>query len=253
MSNPCGAPGDVSPLVKPPVVKPPVSKRAFYAMRHLLLASDYDGTLAQHGQLADVTRDALEKLRGSGRKIVLVTGREMVDLERVCPELELFDRIVAENGAAIFDPATRVERLLVSPPPDALVQELQRQLVPLYLGRVVVATDDKHLGTVRRTIHELRLDSQIILNKGAVMVLPPGVDKAFGLRNALAELVVPAEQAVGVGDAENDEALLAACGYRVAVQNALPGLKAQAHWVTAYDHGAGIVELIERLLKNELP
>ncbi len=226
----------------------------FDAMQYLVLASDYDGTLAEHGQLAAATRDALKKLRASGRRIILVTGREMVDLESVCPELELFDRIVAENGAALFDPATRIERLLVSPPPDTFVQELQRRHVaPLYLGRVLVAANDKHIGTVLRTIREHQLDARIILNKGAVMVLPAGVDKAFGLRKALAELDLPAEQAVGVGDAENDEALLSACGYRVAVRNALPELKAQAHWVTTFDNGAGVTELIERLLADDLP
>lgn len=48
---------------------------------------------------------AMLRLREAGRKLVLVTGREMADLT-------LFDRIVAENGGVLFDRATGREKLL---------------------------------------------------------------------------------------------------------------------------------------------
>lgn len=221
-------------------------------MPYLALASDYDGTLAAHGVLAEPARTALVEWRAAGRKAILVTGREMGDLERVCPELSLFDRIVAENGAVVFDPATRVERLLVPAPPEAFVQEVQRRVKrPLYRGRVIVATTDEYEADVRAVIEADRLPLAVILNKGAVMVLPLGVDKSTGLRAALEELRIPAEQTIGVGDAENDEALLAACGYPAAVANALPELKAKARYVTSAVDGAGVAELIERMLKGE--
>ena len=79
-------------------------------------------------------------------------------------------------------------------------------------------------------------------NKGSVMALPFGVNKASGLMAALAELGIPAHTVVGVGDAENDHAFLAACGCAVAVSNALPSLKAEADIVTVADHGAGVEE-----------
>jgi hydroxymethylpyrimidine pyrophosphatase-like HAD family hydrolase len=142
---------------------------------------------------------------------------------------------------------------LAPAPDDAFIQELQRRhVVPLYLGRVIVATAQEHEETVREVIRRMHLDSHIIPNKGAVMVLPRGIDKATGLRAALAEFGLSAERAVGVGDAENDDVLLAACGLGVAVANALPELKAQAHWVTPSEAGAGVAELIERLLADNL-
>jgi HAD superfamily hydrolase (TIGR01484 family) len=76
-------------------------------MRYLALACDYDGTLAQHGQVDARTREALGRLRKSGRRLLLVTGRELDDLRRVCPDLEPFDLIVAENGAVLYEPRTR--------------------------------------------------------------------------------------------------------------------------------------------------
>lgn len=221
-------------------------------MSYQALASDYDGTLAAHGVLAEPTRAALARWRAAGRKVILVTGREMGDLERVCPPLELFDRIVAENGAVVFNPATRSERLLVPPPPEKFVQEVQRQVSrPLYRGRVIVATTDEYEAAVRELIAAERLPLHVILNKGAVMVLPHGVDKATGLRAALEELHIAPDQTIGVGDAENDQALLALCGLPVAVANALPELKAQARWVTSAADGAGVAELIDRVLAGQ--
>ena len=83
------------------------------------------------------------------------------------------------------------------------------------------------------------------------MVLPSGVNKATGLARALAELGIAAERVVGVGDAENDHAFLAACGYAVAVANALPAIRQRAAWVTAAAHGGGVVELVDKLLHDD--
>jgi len=52
-------------------------------MRYLALAVDYDGTAASHDELADSARLAIERLRASGRRIILVTGRRVEDLLRV--------------------------------------------------------------------------------------------------------------------------------------------------------------------------
>jgi hypothetical protein len=62
------------------------------------------------------------------------------------------------------------------------------------------------------------------------------------------EGLVDPDPVAGSGDAENDEHLLATCGYGVAVANALPALKAKADWVTSGGRGAGGQELIHHLL-----
>lgn len=87
------------------------------AVRYHALACDYDGTLATDGVLADSTAEALERVRELGRKLVLVTGRKLDDLERACPRLDLFDRVVAENGALLHRPESGEERMLAPPPP----------------------------------------------------------------------------------------------------------------------------------------
>ncbi|MDO8945124.1 MAG: HAD-IIB family hydrolase, partial [Desulfobacterales bacterium] len=191
-------------------------------MRYLVLATDYDGTLAHHGLVSEPTLAALERLKHSGRKLILVTGRELEDLLRVFPQAGLFDRIVAENGALLYRPATGEEKTLGEPPPPAFVRRLRELGVgPLSTGRVIVATWTPFETAVLETIRELGLELQVIFNKGAVMVLPSGVNKATGLAAALKELALSPAVVVGIGDAENDHAFLQLCACAVAVENAL--------------------------------
>jgi len=222
-------------------------------MKYFALACDYDGTLALNGRVNDETIAALKRVQNSGRKLILVTGRELEPLTQVFPRLDLFDRVVAENGALLYRPATREEKLLCSSPSEELVALLnQRGVAPLSVGRCIVATWTPHETTVLEAIHELGLELQVIFNKGAVMVLPSGVNKAFGLTAALSELGFSPHNVVGIGDAENDHAFLSLCECSAAVANALPKVKETADFVTRGDHGVGVIELIGQLLATDL-
>jgi HAD superfamily hydrolase (TIGR01484 family) len=222
-------------------------------MRYFALVCDYDGTIALHGRVDDLTLEALKRLRASGRKLLLVTGRELDDLMRVFPHVHLFDRIVAENGALVYEPGTREVQPLADAPPDEFVRELERRgVAPLSVGRVIVASWEPNAPIVFQVIHDMGLELQVIFNKGAVMVLPSGVNKATGLQRALDGLKLSPHNTVGVGDAENDHAFLAACECAVAVANALESVKARVDFVTAADHGAGVVELIDRMIASDL-
>ena len=120
-------------------------------------------------------------------------------------------------------------RLLTSRPPDSFVEAVRRRGVdPVSVGRVIIATWSPHESAVAEAIRESGLDLQVIFNKCAVMVLPSGVDKATGLAAALDELGLSPRDVVAVGDAENDQAFLALCGFAAAVANALPALKERA-------------------------
>lgn len=223
-------------------------------MRFHALAADYDGTLAHHGQIDDDTWSALRRLRESGRKLVMVTGRQLEDLLAIVPHPDLFDRIVAENGALIYDPATRDLRPTSDVEvPARFVEALRRQGVdPIAVGHTIVATWEPHEAAVLRTIRDQGLELQVIFNKGAVMVLPTGVNKATGLAAALYELGLSSHNVVAVGDAENDHALLQSCECGAAVANALSSLKDRADIVLSAGHGAGVRELIDRMIADDL-
>jgi HAD superfamily hydrolase (TIGR01484 family) len=222
-------------------------------MRFHAIALDYDGTIAHHGNVDDGTVAALERLKKSGRRLILVTGRQLDDLRDVFPQYAMFDRIVAENGALLYRPSTKEEKPLGEKPPDAFVHALRaRGVDPVAEGRVIVATWTPHETTVLRVIHELGLELQIIFNKGAVMVLPAGINKASGLNAALEELGLSSHNVVGVGDAENDHAFLQLCECAVATENALPSLKEKVDLITQRDHGPGVCEVIEALIAEDL-
>jgi hydroxymethylpyrimidine pyrophosphatase-like HAD family hydrolase len=222
-------------------------------LRYFCLISDYDGTLAHDGQVLPSTLEALKRVKASGRKLVLATGRELPELLRVFPETSLFDLAVVENGALLYNPATGEKRLLAEPPPAAFVEELRRRgVVPLSVGESIVATWHPHETTVLEVIRLLGLEMQVIFNKEAVMILPSGVNKGTGVRVALEELGLSTHNALGVGDAENDHAFLGICECSVAVENALPVLKERADVVTAKARGEGVEEIIEQLLADDL-
>src|SRR5262249_17800818 len=108
-------------------------------MRYLALCTDYDGTLATEGTVFPQTVAALESLIASGRRPVLVTGRELDDLQGVCPYLHLFEYVVAENGALLYQPATNTEIPLGQRPPDSFVAALRaRGVGPISVGRIIV-------------------------------------------------------------------------------------------------------------------
>ncbi|HTN77791.1 MAG TPA: HAD-IIB family hydrolase [Pirellulaceae bacterium] len=222
-------------------------------MRYLALACDYDGTLATHGVVDAETIASLQRLAASGRRLLLVTGRELPELKSIFPEWKMFAAIVAENGGLLVLPDGSTERCLSASPSDAFVKELvARGVGPISIGQSIVATWEPHESTVLATIRDLGLDLQVIFNKGAVMILPSGVNKATGLKAALRELELSRHNVVAIGDAENDHAFLQYCEIGVATANALPALKEHAELTTHGDHGRGVTELIDRMLADDL-
>jgi HAD superfamily hydrolase (TIGR01484 family) len=214
-------------------------------MTFIALAADYDGTIAHHGRVDEETVDSLKWLKTRGKQIVLVTGRELPELQGLFSELNIFDAVVAENGALLFLPAEGETKLLAPEPPPELVAALEKRGVsPLSVGKTIIATWEPNETAVLEAIRELGLEWQIVFNKGAVMCLPTGVNKASGLKAALDHLALSPLNVLGVGDAENDHAFLSMCGASAAVANAVPAVADAADIRLKADHGAGVRELI---------
>ena len=128
-------------------------------LRYHVLAADYDGTLAQDGAVDDATLAALRAAEG-GRPPAHPrhrprAGRAAGDLPRHRPVCDL---VVAENGAVVYDPATRQARARCArAPPDAFVDDLRRSGVePLSVGRAIVATWRPHEAVVLDAIRRPR-------------------------------------------------------------------------------------------------
>src|SRR5262249_24297478 len=226
--------------------------RTYFVNVHVL-ACDYDGTIADGGQCTPEIRQALARVRESGRKVLLVTGRMLPDLRNVCPEVDqIFDAIVAENGALLYFPETREARTLGSSPEPALVEELRRRGVPFDLGSSIIATTEAYADPALAAIRDTGVERTLVFNKGALMLLPGGVTKGTGLD---AGLTVPApspRNLGGLGDAENDHAFLAMSECAVAVADAIPALRERADYVTRAPGARGVIEFLQEHLVNDL-
>lgn len=221
-------------------------------MRYTALALDYDGTIARDGVVAPHVLEGLHALKATGRKLLLVTGRELEELLGIFPGIAVFDRVVAENGALLYRPSTHERHELGEPPPESLVSALKASGIPLAVGHTILATVRPHETVVLECIAGLGLEQQVIFNKGAVMVLPPGCNKASGLKFALAELGLSPRNTVAGGDGENDHAMLDYAEYAVCTANGIATLKDAADYVTRATHGDGILEVIQGLLADDL-
>jgi hydroxymethylpyrimidine pyrophosphatase-like HAD family hydrolase len=217
-----------------------------------VLAVDYDGTIAHDGRLAETTAAALVRVRESGRKVVLVTGRMLPDLRQVCPDVDrLFDAVVAENGALLYLPSTREVRTLGDPPEPALVEALRRRQVRLDLGSSILASDEVFAEAALAAIREVGVERTLVFNKGALMLLPGGVTKGTGLGAALGTMQLSTHNTAAVGDAENDHAFLSLSELAVAVADAIPALRERADVVLTTGNGTGVTEFIDRHLLSD--
>jgi HAD superfamily hydrolase (TIGR01484 family) len=222
-------------------------------MRYLALATDYDGVIATEGHASDSAIAAIKRLRKSGRRAILITGRRLENLQESFSELTLFDYIVAENGAVVYEPRTKEETILADPPPAAFIERLQQLGVqPIDVGRVIVATWLPHHTAVLQAIQELGLELHIIFNRAAVMVLPAGINKLSGMNFALRKLGLSRHEVMGVGDSENDHSFLQKCECAATVANAVPEIRKLATITAKSPNGNGLAELIDELIATDL-
>ena len=252
-------------------------------MRYVALAAGFDGTLARNGRCEVSCIEALRALSASGRKLLLVTSRQLRELLEIFPEARMFDFIVAENGAVMHRPATRQSEILAQAPPEILLQELRRRHVtPLSVGSSVVTVAHAHHAQVMAALRKLHLDFQLVSRRiadqvtaerlagrarrrppdrpgpgrpgefpgecDALMLLPPGVDKASGVRAALRELGISVHNLVAIGDGESDLALFDVAEHAVAVRNADAKLRRAADHTTRGAYGDGFLELATDLM-----
>ena len=128
------------------------------------MATDYDGTLAHNGRVSETTVKSLEALLATGRRLLLVTGRELPELLEIFPQVDLFEWVVAENGGLLYQPSKKLEKALAYPPSPQFLEALR----PADRAAVGRASDRRYLGTLRAS--------------GAGDDSPPGVGLASHLQ-----------------------------------------------------------------------
>lgn len=216
------------------------------------IAIDFDGTLTEGGRPEDHVLAALAEARGSGMTLLLVTGRVVSDLLHVFGDAERwFDVIIGENGTVIR--RNGVSHALTAPVPLELDRPLVERAVRFERGQVLLACDGVDELIVLEQLRQLGADCQLIRNREALMVLPAGASKGSGLLEALQGLGISHHSVVGIGDAENDLALLRQCELGVAVGNAVQSLKREADIVLTTHAGDAVAEFVRGGLLSDAP
>jgi hydroxymethylpyrimidine pyrophosphatase-like HAD family hydrolase len=193
-----------------------------------VIALDYDGTTARHDQLDPAVREAIADARTRGITVLIVTGRSLDELRRVAGDLHFVDVVVAENGAILHFPGNDYTTLLAAPVPSVLVDELRRRGVAATPGLCLIDCATSDALQILDVIRQRELPLVLAFNRSRVMVLPQGVTKATGLQAALDMLRLSPHNAVAVGDAENDHAMLQLVEVGGAVEWGSPVLQAAA-------------------------
>jgi hydroxymethylpyrimidine pyrophosphatase-like HAD family hydrolase len=223
------------------------------SMRYVALATDGDGTLLEDGRMLPSTIAALEKLRANKVSLLLVTGETSEELRKF-PRLDLFRRVVAENGSLLLTPSTNEQTLLGKHPPCELIAALRNADVKkLKVGQGMISANTDEVPKLKEVLDRIKVDWKIIHNRRDVMLLPSGIDKASGLAAALNDLQISRHKVVAVGDAENDAPMLQYAGLGIAVADAVLVLKERADVVMSGGAGTGVAELAHYIIRNELP
>jgi len=208
------------------------------------LACDYDGTLASEDRIGPAVRQALGRARKAGLRVILVTRRTFFELTRVCDCLELFDVVIAENGAVLYYPGSAMIRDQGPPVPGRLLAELDRRGISYQVGRVIVGTARGDEGAVTEALAAAGVTRDRVCNRAALMLLPVGVSKGSGVQQALRALDLSAHDVLALGDAENDLPLFDACGFSGCPGDSLPAVQERVDWVFPGLHGDGIASAI---------
>ena len=139
---------------------------------------------------------------------------------------------------------------LASRPVDSKVSDvipLLDQRVHKLLVNVPNRSADETLALIEPVVH----GRANIMHAGLqfVELMPPGVDKAFGLDWFCKQRQIDPKQIVAFGDMPNDDAMLKAAGWGVAVANAHPDTLQAADEVAGSNIDDGVAEVLEEMLR----
>ena len=218
-------------------------------MKVSVLALDYDGTIATEGVLDPDVRAAIIETRARGIVVLLVTGRILSDLRQAAGDLDFADAVVAENGAVLAFPNGH-SMLIGHLPPQVFFDELRRRGIGFRKGQCIVEADAGSAPQILAVIRELELPLALLFNRSRLMVLPQAISKSTGLRKALNAFRLSTHNAIGIGDAENDNDLLAECEIAVAVSWGSAALQKQANEIVHGDGPRAVAAYIRQVSKE---
>ena len=202
--------------------------------------------------------------------VTLCTGRQEPYVEVLMQAIDAHRPGIYENGGGLYFPREYrfVENPLITPEMrEVLVRikaTLLREIVETGLGHFQpgkeVSLTIYPLGQV--SVHDLHLatiEALVTFNAGYVVqasascvdVTPKGVDKGAGVRWLSQKTGIPLDRMGGIGDSASDLAFLSIIGRSAAPANAVDEVKAAVDYVSPYEDGDGVVDILRRWVEGE--
>lgn len=242
---------------------------------------DIDGTLTMHGGApSDAVIAEIQRARAQGHLFFLCTGRSLGFIPPSLQNALYIDGVVCGSGTHVRLGRTDVWR-------ESIPRPVLRQLCRYFLesGRKMDFEGEKEIYSVRwkperpMVTDESDFETKYAdasITKLTVLGEPTPRDEAFlgqwfdlcfmkhyfeailkgntkatGMQRMLEAVGISREDSIGVGDSENDLAMLRYAGLGVAMGNATPPAMVAADYVTAPCSQDGIVQMIRACVLNE--
>jgi Cof subfamily protein (haloacid dehalogenase superfamily) len=241
-----------------------------------MIVTDLDDTLLRRDKtVSEYTRDVLRRCRKKGIKTVIATGRGHPDV--VAPT-ELFDAIIANNGANIYDGAIELRRCISYAEARPLLlacNEHGLRLTSQFGGMHYTNFDVSKIWPHIKNFHIVdfashALDSEKICVEGVTpedaafierhlpndmylkvtrdglgMVMHRKATKSAAIAELAGRWEITQNEIAAFGDDSNDIDMLIHAGVSVAMDNALDEVKSAADYICDTNSNDGVAKWIE--------
>jgi HAD superfamily hydrolase (TIGR01484 family) len=243
---------------------------------------DIDGTAItnqRHSEPTDAVIDAVKKARDHGLKLSFATGRNFAISKRIAEKLSIVDPCVISAGAQIIEPATGKEvwsvplsiesckfaLSLLAPHRFKVILEGESYETARTADQIVPAEyrmlDVQHVpkATLPDLLEALSADSDImsipVHSSDPDLFFLHVTNKQATKQHAVEELIkilgVSKGSVAGVGDGLNDLELFKSVGHKIAMGNAVEGLKNAADRVIPSVDDDGLAKYLLEVIDCE--
>lgn len=238
-----------------------------------LAVVDIDGCLTP-GVASDWNWEALRSILSLNQRarrgervpaVTLCTGRQQPYVEVLMQAIGAHQPAIFENGCGLYFPNTyrfAEHPLITAAARQALTEaeeKIHREVIAIGLGYFQPGRDASLSIFPSPQIHVMDLvylvaevlhayDASLTIQNSAacVDITPQGIDKGSGLRWLSEEVDIPLASIGGIGDSTSDLSFLQLVGESAAPANAMAQVKALAGYVSPYEDGDGVVDILKR-------
>ncbi len=229
-----------------------------------IVISDVDGTLTRRRGDLLLSLEAIEAVRmleERGIMVALATGNSVPVAAGLARYLGASGPIIAENGCTLFDRSSwKIVHVCEGKPPEDIIKDLTSLgLKPSwqnpYRYHDIAFLDPRRDPNLRPRVERAVSkygEYAVIVTGYAYHIAPKGASKAKGAEAALKMVGAVREEAVAVGDGENDIPLFDVVGFSATPSDADPIAKERAHYVASSPGGRGFAEIAKLILEGKI-